>query len=325
MRRRLSIAPWMLSAFMLCTACDCDNRSEQTGETGEFIFSYVSADRDEDFDRPMALESQLVMRITDSDTEEVAQQITQLKSLPSEHFALSSSGQQRGEFLLTGQRSGRGSVEVVARSNGQTKTDRISVEVAPVTRQRLEHLCTSLSEAAYLPNRTIELGFERYHGSRRLVGRGSCGATFDPPVVEGISCDEANFKLQGVEQAGPISVSSGSGLSNFKIHVVSPELVDFAPVGTTNPLYEGQSEGIRLEPQTMYWPVCATMRLDVEIITTRICRTSSGETSFSVDHRPGVDDFRLQGHLSGDCVFRVSSPDLARPDQWEFAVPVYAR
>lgn len=313
----------MLIALVLFgPACDCDDRSEQRGERGELIFSYVTADPDETFDRPIAQGAQLLMRVQGSDEERVTR-ISSLRASPSTTLSLEAVGAD--QFMVRGLNQGRAtiSLDALVSQEKSPRQDSISLEVAPTTRQRIEHLCTTQREAAYLPGRVIELGFERWNGGRKLVGQGGCEVGSQPALVEGVSCDEQLLKLQGIAQTGPVTITDRAGNNTVTVHIVSPDLIDFAPVEQT--LLVGRSEAITLEALTQYWPVCASMALDFDILTPDVCTASGQTTRFSVEHIPGQTDLTLRGQAPGDCIFRVSSPTLNRPESWEFLIPVFER
>lgn len=310
----------LIALVLFGPACDCDDRSEQRGQNGELIFSYVSADPDETFDRPLAQGAQLIMRVQGSDEERVTR-VSALRATPSTTLGLEAMGADT--FMVRGLNQGRATISLDAQVN-QEKTprqDSISIEVAKTTRQRIEHLCTTQREAAYLPGRVLEFGFERWNGGRKLVGQGGCEVGSQPALVEGVSCDERRLKVQGIAQTGPVKITDYAGTNTVTAHIVSPDLVDFAPVEQT--LTVGRSESISLEAITQYWPVCASMTLNFDILTPETCTASGQVTSFSVEHEPGQSDMTLRGQASGDCIFRVSSPTLSRPESWEFLIPVY--
>lgn len=321
---------WSVAAAIVasCLGCaGCDGVAEQEGKQGELQFSYAPRDGRAEFDRPLAVGTELPLQVEGIDEEPVAQ-LRRVGTDDQDVLRARRSRARSDALVMEGIAPGTAELNVEARleRGGELRSDRIDFDVASTERVALRHTCTSRRAAAYVTEHAIALEMDRFASDgRALVGEGNCPVRAEPSGrLRVTDCWEGTLNLASTIEPGPNELRVvGARGDSLDVHVVSPELVDFET--PHNYLEEGDFETIDFEPHTSNWPICGGLALTVTTLTPGVCSLQSTSFSSTQLEREDRNRVSIRAEYPGDCILEVALTDYPTFDfVWEFILPVYA-
>lgn len=318
--------PLLVSAALIALAgLACHPEATQEGERGNLLFSYSPADDSTDFDRPIAVGSEIRIHVEPADGRTFAE-VIDVSTSNDTVLEADVASDASDAIDLVGRSAGATRLEVEVRDDAHTYGDEIELHTDDVHQISLGHRCTHAADAAYLRDYEATVGLRRHNNNgRQLVGSAtsteradeSCQVDIVPPQEQTRPrCDEAGLHFSSFTDYGPVEIFPADGIAttpdsapDLGVHVVGPDRIEFErrPVDElrVNHLRSLQLQAHWNDPSgPRQWEVCTNMELEIEILTPAVCRGRGGDLNFAI----GPDDanqVQLRGERSGVCELDV--------------------
>lgn len=316
----------------------CNFDATQQGERGNLEFSYTAADGRTEFDRPLAVGSELTMHIEPVDNRGL-DQIDEVTVTPGDVLGVEFTDSS-DSFRLHALSGGEARVRVEVRDGNTTYVDETPLRVDHVDSVQMGHRCTEAAGAAYLWDTEIDVDWNRRNAAgETLIGSAEntegdaprCHADIQPVSYQTApQCDSTGLHFPPIDELVSLDLFAEEGLEtggvqDMGIHVIDPVNMQFDP--PEDYVEVGRTEQVQLLPvwdpveYEGWWPVCTNMELEVEIINPATCIGPADRDEFTVDP-DDQNQVKLEGKLSGICHLDVSLARFPDAGTWPIEVEV---
>lgn len=330
--------PTLIVMVAVLWATGCDYEASRQGERGNLEFTFTAADGSTEFDRPIAVDSTLTMRVDPLDGRSF-DEVTEVSAAPEEVMKAVVDAEQDNAFQLHARAPGSADVSVRVRDNNDTYGDETLVRTDDIDSIEMGHRCTDGADAAYLTDTRFRVDWTRRNpADQTLVGttrnsgqqRPGCRAEIFPSDFQtSPRCDSAGMHFPPVDELLSIDLFALEELDtpaadNLQIHIIDPDEMLFDPPEES--LVVDQRRTVELHPvwnpDTGGWsPVCTPLELMIEIYNPQTCLGPSNQEEFTVD--PGDDnEFDLLGLEPGICHLDIRLADWPHLDPWPVEIEV---
>ncbi|MEO1170557.1 MAG: hypothetical protein AAFX94_00670 [Myxococcota bacterium] len=299
---------FLFAALATVTAC----RSSQTGNEGNFVFSYFTDDDVTNFNKPIAVEAFLNIQVDEVGS---GRDVTLTDAFTDAPGVLDVVDFEAQTVVVTGVSGGNARLNVEGTVRGVSSTDSVDLRTAVPDFIELFHTCTTSRNGHYLTGQAIVVGYEL----ERSNGEDVIGYGYYPTVE-----DDSSLLAKDVENLSQTYIAYTTGnlpgivdidsalpgdAESLTVTLVDP--LDIAgarvQIGLLQDITVGEREFFYVLPETASGdPICqANTRLTV--------RTSSPactvEEADPADRENEFGWIRVTGVAEGSCDVDVAYPD----------------
>jgi len=221
-------------AALALTALGC--RSKITGNEGNFDFSYVADDDVRNFNKPIAVGAKLDLKVAETGTNRT---VTLEAATSSAEGVLKVKSFQGDTVVLEGAGSGSALVSVTGTvPSGTSKSDSVNMLSRVPEVLKLFHTCTTASEARYLVNQDIIVGYDlEMSNGQPVIGYGYWPVTYTPAagVTQNVTTKDQQFlRLKTAATKQTVTLASTIDATTKTLVLVEPADVDGADFSDPN-------------------------------------------------------------------------------------------
>lgn len=215
-------------AALALTTLGC--RSKITGNEGNFDFSYVADDDVRNFNKPIAVGAKLDLKVAETGTNRTVS----LEAASSSADAVLKVASFQGDtVVLEGAGTGSALISVTGKvPSGASKSDSVNMLSRVPEVLKLFHSCTTASEARYLVNQDILLGYDmEMTNGQPVIGYGYWPVTYSPAagVTQNVTTKDQQFlHLKTAATKQTVTVASTLDATTRTLVLVEPTDVDGA-------------------------------------------------------------------------------------------------
>lgn len=299
----------VLVMLVLTSGCT----SSQTGNEGNFVFTYFTDDDFTNFNKPIAVNAFLDLFVDQVGTRDPVALTSAESDDPS---VLDVVGFQGNRYIVEATGVGTGRVSVEGNVNGETLTDSIDMRTATPDRIRLFHTCTSAGTAYYLTSQAIYLGYELERSSgEAVIGYGYYPVTETPGAltIDFFSDSQQYIPMVTTSSTGSFDVDStlAGDTERLVVDVVDPFEINGVTLqlGANQSTFVNETDFYYVLPTVDGVPVCqANTPYDVQTTTPNICSVRENDPN---NRQNEFGWFEVTGNGTGTCTVEVSYPESA--------------
>lgn len=221
-------------AALALTALGC--RSKITGNEGNFDFSYVADDDVRNFNKPIAVGAKLDLKVAETGTNRT---VALESATSSAEGVLKVKSFQGDTVVLEGVGSGSALISVTGTvPSGTSKSDSVNMLSRVPEVLKLFHTCTTASEARYLVNQDIIVGYDlEMSNGQPVIGYGYWPVTYTPAagVTQNVTTKDQQFlRLKTAATKQTVTLASTIDATTKTLVLVEPADVDGADFSDPN-------------------------------------------------------------------------------------------
>lgn len=215
-------------AALALTALGC--RSKITGNEGNFDFSYVADDDVRNFNKPIAVGAKLDLKVAVTGT---GRAVTLEAASSSADAVLKVDGFQGDTVVLEGAGSGSALISVTGTTAaGTSLSDSVNMLSRVPQVLKLFHTCTTATEARYLVNQDIVIGYDmEMSNGQPVIGYGYWPVTYAPAggVTQDVTTKDQQFlQLKTAATKQTVTITSTIDQTTKTLVLVEPADIDGA-------------------------------------------------------------------------------------------------
>ncbi len=285
--------------------------SSQTGNEGNFVFSYFADDDFSNFNKPITVMGFLDLFVDQVGTRDPVA-LTRAES--EDPTVLDVVGFEGNRYVVEATGEGSARVSVEGNVNGETLTDSIDMRTAVPERVRLFHTCTGAGAAYYLTNQAIYLGYElELLSGEPVIGYGYYPVTETPGAltVDFFSDSQQFIPMVTTSTVGSFDVDSTltGDTERLIVDVIDPFDIDGVAlqVGANQSTFVNDTDFFYVLPTVNGVPVCqANTQHSVATTTQDTCSVRENDP---VSRRNEFGWFEVTGRATGTCTVEVTYPE----------------
>ncbi|MEM6732816.1 MAG: hypothetical protein AAF658_14755, partial [Myxococcota bacterium] len=284
--------------------------STQTGNEGNFDFTYFTDDAFTNFNKPIAVGAFLDLFVDQTGT---GIDVNLASAESDNEDILEVVGFERQTFIVfaTGVGTARLSVEWTA--GGVTEMDSIDMRTAIPEVLELRHTCVSGSNGQYLAGQPFFVGYElELNSGEPVIGYGYYPVTPSSSVIalDELSDSQAFIPLLTSDFPGSYTLDSNIDAERLGVELVAPSQINgvMLEAGALQSTFINDTDFFYVLPTVDGVEVCqANLQYSVATTTPSICSAQESDPS---NRRTEFGWFQVTGNASGTCTVEVTYPNV---------------
>ncbi|MEL6546614.1 MAG: hypothetical protein AAFQ82_18450 [Myxococcota bacterium] len=281
--------------------------STQTGNEGNFDFTYFTDDNFRNFNKPIAVGAFLDLFVDQTGTGRDVSLSSATTDDPMVLNVVEVSGQR---FRVEATGVGTSRIFVEGTVSGVTETDSVDMRTAIPERLRLSHTCTTSDTGTYLADSNILIGYElELLSGEAVIGFGEYPVAEIPAgLTIDMGADNQTFIPMRTGFAGSYDLDSTIDAERLFVQVVEPSSIDGVTLqlGGLQSTFVNDTDFYYVLPTVGGAPVCqADIQYSVSTSTPTVCSVQENDPT---DRENEFGWFQVTGVSTGTCVVDVTYP-----------------